>query len=93
MKLSDCEISHRHVRGTNVVILCGSVALDDAQRAALLNEYREAFGRSNTPGYFSPAGFQSLADVQRPEPPAAAPVSAAPRPAEDDPVISARRRK
>lgn len=59
MRLIDCEITHRHVRGQNLVIIFGERALDSDELAALLREYDEAYGPGTiAPAYASPDGWQ-----------------------------------
>lgn len=64
MKLTDCEVSHRHIRGHNVAFLFGPRALSDDERAELLAEWHKAYGPDATPAYASPAGWQVLAEVE-----------------------------
>lgn len=60
MKLSDCEISHRVVRGTVVVFLFGARALSAEECVSLLWQYEDAHGPGVVPAYVSPDGWQVL---------------------------------
>lgn len=65
MRLSDCEITHRHVRGRNLIIIFGERALDENELAALMQEYGEAYGPGvMKPVYASPDGWQTGANEQ-----------------------------
>lgn len=76
VKLSDCEITHRHIRGCNVLFLFGPGRVSDDEGAALLAEYRDAYGPGASPGYVSADGWQVLAEAAPvDEAPAAAPVA------------------
>jgi|JI102314A2RNA_FD_contig_31_4916202_length_718_multi_2_in_0_out_0_2 hypothetical protein len=66
-KLADCEITHRHIRGQNVVFLFGPSELSAEMRAALLQEYRDAYGPGIAPAYVSPEGWQTLNDAPQPK--------------------------
>lgn len=66
MKLSDCEISHRVMRGHIVVTLFGAHALAADELAALRAEYEAVHGPGVVPCYVSPDGWQALDDVPGP---------------------------
>lgn len=98
MRLADCETSHRHVRGHNVIVICGTRAIDDAERSALLAEYVASYGAGNAPAYFSPDGWQALAPVRAAPMPEATAASEEAKPAGDaqhagdEPATTTRRR-
>lgn len=66
MELSDCEISHRVMRGHIVVTLFGAHALAADELAALRAEYETVHGPGVVPCYVSPEGWQALGDVPGP---------------------------
>lgn len=61
MNLSDCDISHLHVRGHNVALITGSRGLSDAEAAALLEQFTAVYGIDRQPAYVSRDGWQLLA--------------------------------
>ncbi len=65
MRLADCEITHRHIRGHNVAFVFGARAVSDDEAQALADEWTEAYGPIALPGYVSPQGWQSLAPLER----------------------------
>lgn len=81
MKLEDCELSYRCVRGHNVAFLFGERALTDEEGAALIAEYLESYGQRQTPAYISPAGWQLFAAPSEPEVIAAKPATVGTDPA------------
>ena len=64
MRLSECEVAHRHVRGINAIFIFGARALSADECAALAAEYAESYGPGLAPGYCSPDGWQQLGPQQ-----------------------------
>lgn len=65
MRLADCEITHRHIRGHNVAFVFGSRAVSDEEAQALADEWVDTYGPIALPGFVSPQGWQSLAPLER----------------------------
>lgn len=60
MKLADCEITHRVVRGQAVAFICGERGLSADEAEAMEAEYLAAYGAVQVPAYVSPDGWQTL---------------------------------
>ena len=60
MKLQDCEMTHRVVRGHPVAFVCGERALSEEEAASLKAQFVAAYGPVQVPAYVSPAGWQML---------------------------------
>lgn len=90
MKISDCEVVHRYVRGCNVIFIFGPRAATAGEMKALAAEYAESYGAEHRPGYCSPDGWQALHAVAPPPPaPVAEEVPAAVPPiAAEDPAVA-----
>ena len=60
MRLIDCEISHRHVRGQNLIVIYGERGVSADELDQLMAEYREAYGPADiAPIYVSADGWQA----------------------------------
>ena len=64
MKLADCEVSHRVIRGTVTVALFGSRRLAADELADLRAQYEATHGPGVVPAYVSPDGWQVMEDTE-----------------------------
>lgn len=60
MRLDECEVAHRHMRGHNAIFIFGPRALSADEAAALGAEYTASYGAGHRPAYCSPGGWQLL---------------------------------
>lgn len=63
MRLADCEVTHRHIRGHNVAFLFGPRGISDAEATALAEEWSHTYGPVRLPAYVSPDGWRTLYPV------------------------------
>lgn len=60
MRLADCEVTHRHIRGHNVAFLFGPRGISDTEARALAEEWAHTYGPVRLPAYASPDGWRTL---------------------------------
>lgn len=82
MRLADCEVTHRHIRGHNVAFLFGPRGISDAEARELAEEWGQTYGLVRLPAYVSPDGWRTLYPVEN-----AGPIAALLRIDEDREVI------
>lgn len=88
MRLSDCEVQHRVIRGHKVAFVFGAKRLTADELGSLAAEWVQMYGPVSLPGYASPEGWQEMAPK-----PADDPVAEKPQQKPDDaPQKAARKR-